>query len=405
MDSQNTQIRLLPDPTAPLAIKLLYQVLSNCQFGRLHISVDNDTFLVEGERPGPDANLTIHKPLKILRKLSRDGDIGFAEAYMQGNWDTHNLSDFLYWATLNLASLSAHIEANWLVRIFNRLLHLTRRNSERGSRRNISAHYDLGNDFYQLWLDSTMTYSSAVFADDNESLEQAQTRKYEQLLTSLKAEPGQHILEVGCGWGGFAEHAAKQGYRITGVTLSTEQLDWATKRIADAGLSDLVDLRLQDYRHIEEQFDHIVSIEMFEAVGESYWPSFFDTLYARLKPGGRIALQTITIDHQYFDNYRQNVDFIQRYIFPGGMLPSPEIFAQHAQRAGLNIEQTSSYGHDYERTVLAWHHRFNDVVHQVEQLGYDQAFIRMWRYYLSYCEAGFKDERTSVYQYLMSKPS
>lgn len=404
MDSQNTQIRLLPDPNAPLAIKLLYQVLSNCQYGRLHISTDTDTFLVEGERPGPDATLTIHKPLKILRKLSRDGDIGFAEAYMQGDWDTDNLSDFLYWATLNLASLSAHIEANWFVRLFNRLLHLTRRNSKRGSRKNISAHYDLGNDFYQLWLDSTMTYSSAVFADDSESLEQAQTRKYEQLLASLNAERGQHILEVGCGWGGFAEHAAKQGYRVTGVTLSTEQLDWASKRIADAGLSDLVELRLQDYRNIEEQFDHIISIEMFEAVGESYWPSFFDTLFARLKTGGRIALQTITIDHQYFDNYRQNVDFIQRYIFPGGMLPSPEIFAEHAQQAGLQIEHAASYGRDYERTVLAWHHRFNDVLHHVEQLGYDSAFIRMWRYYLSYCEAGFRDERTSVYQYLISKP-
>jgi cyclopropane-fatty-acyl-phospholipid synthase len=404
MDSQNTQIRLLPDPNAPLAIKLLYRVLSNCQYGRLHIYTDTDTFLVEGERPGPLATLTIHKPLKILRKLSRDGDIGFSEAYMQGDWDTDNLSDFLYWATLNLASLSAHIEANWFVRLFNRLLHLTRRNSKRGSRKNISAHYDLGNDFYQLWLDSTMTYSSAVFADDSESLEQAQTRKYEQLLASLNAEPGQHILEVGCGWGGFAEHAAKQGYRITGVTLSTEQLDWANKRIADAGLSDLVELRLQDYRNIEEQFDHIVSIEMFEAVGESYWPSFFNTLFARLKAGGRIALQTITIDHQYFDNYRQSVDFIQRYIFPGGMLPSPEIFAEHAQQAGLQIEQAASYGRDYERTVLAWHQRFNDVVHHVEQLGYDSAFIRMWRYYLSYCEAGFRDERTSVYQYLMSKP-
>ncbi len=405
MDSQNTQIRVLPDPNAPIAIKLLYQVLSNCKYGCLHISTDNDTFVVEGDLPGPDADITVHNSLKIIRKLSRDGEIGFAEAYMQGDWDTNHLSDFLYWATLNLETLSACIKANRFVRLFNRLRHHIRRNSKRGSRRNISAHYDLGNDFYQLWLDSTMTYSSAVFANENESLEQAQSRKYEQLLVSLDARPEQHILEIGCGWGGFAEHAARQGYRVTGVTLSTEQLDWATKRIAAAGLSDLVDLRLQDYRSIEEHFDHIVSIEMFEAVGESYWPSFFDTLFARLKPGGNIALQTITINHRYFEQYRQNVDFIQRYIFPGGMLPSPELFALHAQQAGLNLENTASYGKDYERTVLLWHQRFNDVVHQVEYLGYDQPFIRMWRYYLSYCEAAFRDGRTSVYQYLMSKPA
>ena len=404
MDSQNTQIKLLPDASAPIAIKLLYHVLSGCERGQLHLTVDNETYLVEGKQAGPDANITIHNALKIIKKLSSDGDIGFAEAYMQGDWDTDNLSDFLYWATLNLGALSDHLKANFFVRVFNRLRHLTRRNSERGSRRNISAHYDLGNDFYQLWLDPTMTYSSAIFADTEEDLEQAQTRKYQQLLASLDASPGQHILEVGCGWGGFAEHAARQGYRVTGVTLSTEQLAWAQKRIVDAGLDDLVDLRLQDYRNIEEQFDHIVSIEMFEAVGESYWPSFFDTLFSRLKSGGKIALQTITIDHQHFDHYRQNVDFIQRYIFPGGMLPSPEVFAQHAEKSGLTIEQATDYGTDYERTVLVWHQRFNDVVHQVKALGYDDQFIRMWRYYLSYCEAGFRDKHTGVYQYLMVKP-
>jgi len=323
---------------------------------------------------------------------------------MQGDWDTSNLSDFLYWATLNLEELSTHLEANFFIRLFNRLRHITRRNSQRGSRRNISAHYDLGNDFYKLWLDSTMTYSSAIFADPPDSLEQAQTRKYELLLSSLRATPGQHILEVGCGWGGFAEHAAKQGYQVTGVTLSTEQLAWGQQRVLDAGLDALVDLRLQDYRDIREQFDHIVSIEMFEAVGESYWPGFFEMLFARLKSGGRIALQTITIDDQYFDHYRQNVDFIQRYIFPGGMLPSPEIFSQHAEQAGLKVEQATNYGSHYEQTVLAWHQRFNDVVHQVEELGYDNQFIRMWRYYLSYCEAGFREQHTGVYQYLMAKP-
>lgn len=404
MDSQKAQIRLLPDASAPLVIKLLYKVLSNCEQGRLHIHLDDETYLVEGKQIGPDANITIHKTLKIMKKLSSDGDIGFAEAYMQGDWDTDNLSDFLYWATLNLKALSTHLEANVFVRLYHRLRHFSRRNSERGSRRNIAAHYDLGNDFYQLWLDSTMTYSSAIFTKQNESLEQAQAQKYEQLLTSLNATPGQHILEVGCGWGAFAEHAAKQGYRVTGITLSTEQLAWAKQRVHDAGLNELVDLRLQDYRHLEQQFDHIVSIEMFEAVGESYWPGFFDMLFSRLKPGGKIALQTITIDHQYFDQYRQNVDFIQRYIFPGGMLPSPKIFAQHAEQAGLTVNNATNYSADYERTVLLWHQRFNDVVHQVETLGYDNHFIRMWRYYLSYCEAAFRTGHTGVYQYLMVKP-
>ncbi len=404
MDSQNAQITLLPDPRAPIVIKLLYRMLSTCQQGRLHIHIGNETYLVEGKQTGPDANITIYNALKIIKKLTSDGDIGFAEAYIQGDWDTRNLSDFLYWATLNLTALSTHIEANSFVRLFHRLRHLARRNSERGSRRNIAAHYDLGNDFYRLWLDSTMTYSSAIFAAPNESLERAQTRKYQQLLASINASPGQHILEVGCGWGGFAEHAAKQGYRVTAITLSTEQLAWAKQRVHDAGLNELVDLRLQDYRHLKQPFDHIVSIEMFEAVGEAYWPDFFDMLFSRLKPGGKIALQTITIDHQYFDQYRQNVDFIQRYIFPGGMLPSPEIFAQHAQHAGLAIERATNYSRDYERTVLLWHQRFNDVVHQVETLGYDKRFIRMWRYYLSYCEAAFRTGHTGVYQYLMAKP-
>jgi cyclopropane-fatty-acyl-phospholipid synthase len=404
MDSQNAEVKLLPDPSVPIAIKLLYKILSKCERGRLHIRADNKTYLIEGKQSGPEACITIHRALKIIRKLSRDGDIGFAEAYMQGDWDTDNLSSFLYWATLNLEALSSHLEANIFVRVLNRLRHLTRRNSERGSRRNISAHYDLGNDFYQLWLDPTMTYSSAIFTESQDSLEQAQTRKYQQLLASLNATPGEHILEVGCGWGGFAEHAAKQGYRVTGITLSTEQLDWAKKRLGDAGLDHLVDLRLQDYRHLDEQFDHIVSIEMFEAVGESYWAGFFEMLFMQLKPGGKIALQTITIDHKYFDQYRQNVDFIQRYIFPGGMLPSPEVFAEQAEQGGLIVEQATNYASDYERTVLLWHQRFNDVVHQVETLGYDEQFVRMWRYYLSYCEAGFRDGHTGVYQYLMAKP-
>jgi len=404
MASQNAQVTLLPNSNAPIAVRLLYKLLSNCKVGTLHIKLGGEVYVLQGKESGPDAHIEVHNPFKMIKRFSRHGEIGFAESYMSGDWETEDLSSLLYWGALNLESLFHALQANFFVKWFNRFRHLIRHNSEQGSKRNISAHYDLGNDFYKLWLDSTMTYSSAIFSSEDETLEQAQIRKYQQLLDSLDAKPGQHILEVGCGWGGFAEYAANKGFRVTGITLSTEQLAWAQKRISDAGLSDLVELKLQDYRHLTDQFDHIVSIEMFEAVGERYWPSYFNMLHARLKPGGKVALQVITIDHQNFDYYRQHVDFIQLYIFPGGMLPSPEVFAEHANKAGLIIDQAMDYGHDYERTLKIWHQRFNDVVHQVETLGYDQRFIKMWRYYLSYCEAGFRVEHTGVYQYLMSKP-
>ncbi len=404
MASQNAEVTLLPNSNAPIGVRLLYKLLSNCKVGTLHIKLGEEVYLLEAKESGPDAHIEVHNPLKMIKRFSRHGEVGFAESYMSGDWETENLSTLLYWGALNLESLFHTLQANFFVKWFNRFRHLIRHNSEQGSKRNIAAHYDLGNDFYALWLDSTMTYSSALFSSEDQPLEQAQIAKYQQLLDSLNAAPGQHILEVGCGWGGFAEYAAQRGYRVTGITLSTEQLAWAQKRIADAGLSHLVELKLQDYRHLTDKFDHIVSIEMFEAVGERYWPEYFDMLYARLKPGGKVALQVITIDHQYFDYYRQTVDFIQLYIFPGGMLPSPEVFADHADKAGLIIDKATDYGHDYERTLKVWHHRFNDVVHHVEALGYDQRFIKMWRYYLSYCEAGFRTEHTGVYQYLMSKP-
>jgi cyclopropane-fatty-acyl-phospholipid synthase len=405
MASQDAQVILLPNSSAPIPVRLLYKLLSNCKVGTLHIKLGQEVYVLQAKEPGPDAHIEVHNPFKMIKRFTRYGEVGLAESYMSGDWETLDLSSLLYWGALNLESLFHALQANFFVKWFNRARHLIRHNSEQGSKRNISAHYDLGNDFYSLWLDSTMTYSSGIFSDEDEPLEQAQIRKYKQLLDSLNATPGQHILEVGCGWGGFAEYAAQQGFRVTGITLSTEQLAWANKRISDAGLSHLVELKLQDYRHLTDEFDHIVSIEMFEAVGERYWPGYFDMLQARLKPGGKVALQVITIDHKNFDYYRQTVDFIQLYIFPGGMLPSPEVFAEHADKAGLIIDQAVDYGHDYEKTLKLWHHRFNDVVHQVEALGYDQRFIKMWRYYLSYCEAGFRIEHTGVYQYLMSKPA
>ncbi len=405
MDSQEKQVIALPDPDVPMPIKVLYRLLANCHIGSLEIEVGQHVYLIQAEQLGPSACIRIIHPLNMIKRFSRDGEIGLAESYMKGDWDSNDLSALLYWGALNIESLFDTLQAHPIVKWINRIRHFSRRNSEKGSKRNISAHYDLGNDFYRLWLDSTMTYSSALFSSPNESLEEAQTRKYHSLLQSLGAKAGDHILEVGCGWGGFAEYAARRGIRVTGLTLSTEQLAWAQKRIFDAGLSDLVELKLCDYRHQTGQFDHIVSIEMFEAVGETYWPSYFDMLFQRLKPNGKVALQVITIADDFFDYYRKHVDFIQLYIFPGGMLPSPKIFAQHATNVGLEVTQANDYCHDYERTLVRWHQQFNAVTEQVKALGYDDRFIRMWRYYLSYCEAGFRTEHTGVYQYLLTKPA
>ncbi len=404
MDSQNAQAIALPDPNVPMPIKVLYRLLANCHIGSLEIIVGHKKYVIQAEQRGPSASITILHPLNMIKRFSRDGELGFAESYMNGDWESDDLSVLLYWGALNLESLFDTLQANLLVKWFNRIRHLKRRNSEKGSKRNISAHYDLGNDFYQLWLDSSMTYSSALFSLPNDSLEEAQDRKYLRLLESLDAKRGDHILEVGCGWGGFAEFAARRGMRVTGLTLSTEQLKWAKQRIEKAGFSEQVELKLCDYRHEQGVYDHIVSIEMFEAVGESYWPSYFKMLFERLKPNGKAAIQVITIDDDYFDYYRKHVDFIQLYIFPGGMLPSPKIFTQHADKAGLKINQAQNFCHDYELTLVRWHQKFNSVIEQVKALGYDDRFIRMWRYYLSYCEAGFRTEHTGVYQYVLTKP-
>ena len=289
-------------------------------------------------------------------------------------------------------------------RLFDRLRHVLRRNNQSGSRRNIRHHYDLGNRFYSHWLDSSMTYSCANFDAAGEPLQQAQMRKYQRMLESLRASPGQHILEIGCGWGGFAEFAAKSGYHVTGVTLSQEQLNYARKRIDRAGLASLVELRLHDYRDITEKFDHVVSIEMFEAVGEAYWPTFFKTLTQRLKAGGRAALQTITIKEDFYESYRLRPDFIQLYIFPGGMLPSPSAFWDHTKRAGLVPKTFSFHRHDYAQTLRCWHDNLHLRINELRSLDYSNAFIRMWRYYLAYCEAGFSSGRIDLMQTVLERP-
>jgi cyclopropane-fatty-acyl-phospholipid synthase len=280
-----------------------------------------------------------------------------------------------------------------------RLRHWLRPNTRAGSRKNIHAHYDLGNDFYRLWLDSTMTYSSALFEGDlTRSLADAQSAKYARILRELDAQPGQHILEVGCGWGGFAEHAARAGCRVTGITISAAQLEYAQRRIAAAGLQDRVELKLQDYRDLDGHFDHVVSIEMFEAVGERYWSGYFGMLRDRLKPGGRAVVQTITIAEAKFERYRKGTDFIQQYIFPGGMLPSPQRFTGEASGCGLAVKHMHPFGQDYAETLRRWHQVFDCVETDVKAQGFDERFMRTWRFYLAYCEAGFRSRATDVVQ-------
>ncbi|NND37217.1 MAG: class I SAM-dependent methyltransferase [Gammaproteobacteria bacterium] len=347
---------------------------------------------------------------KAFRRMLRTQSVGFAESYIAGEWDSPDLVQLLELMACNMDALEAHIDRWTLVRLVNRLQHRFRSNTKSGSRRNIAYHYDLGNDFYRQWLDAGMTYSSALFeADDSDSmagLAAAQERKYRRLAEQLNIKPGDHVLEIGCGWGGFAEFAAaKIGCRVTGVTLSREQLAFARERMRRSGLEAKVDLHYQDYREITGEFDHIISIEMFEAVGEEHWGSYFEAVRARLRPGGRAGLQIITIADERFANYRSNTDFIQKYIFPGGMLPSPERLRSEVSRAGLETVGEMSFGHDYARTLRIWRKAFLQNWASIEALGYSSEFRRLWEYYLAYCEAGFRRDTIDVGHYLIEKPA
>jgi len=319
------------------------------------------------------------------------GDIGLGEAWMAGMWQTDALGDVLTWLSRNREALGARVYGRaWRLMAY-RVWHLLRANTRRGSRRNIEAHYDLGNDFYALWLDPTMTYSAACFANPGEALATAQQRKYRRLLESLEARPGQRILEIGCGWGGFAEVAALEyGCTVLGLTLSPAQLAFAERRAEQGGWADRASFALCDYRDVRGQYDHIVSIEMIEAVGERFWPVYFDKIAECLAPGGRAVLQAITIDDALFERYREGTDFIQRYVFPGGMLPSPRRMVEEAGRAGLERTALETFGADYARTLQHWHADFNGVHEAVLAQGFDARFIRLWQFYLAYCEAGFR---------------
>jgi len=388
--------------TEPASARWLFRLLSQLHCGSIELhGPDGRKLIFAGKNPGLQSTLKLHDWNVCGDILSR-GDIGLAEAYIAGRADSADLMQLLLLGALNERAIEQAIHGRWWATLAYRLRHWLRPNSRRGSRKNIHAHYDLGNDFYRLWLDSGMTYSAALFEGDTaRDLRDAQTAKYARILLALDARPGQHILEVGCGWGAFAEQAARAGCRVTGITISPAQLEYAQKRISAAGLQDRVELKLLDYRDLSGQFDHVVSIEMFEAVGENYWADFFAILRDRLRRGGRAMVQSITIAEDKFERYRSGTDFIQQYIFPGGMLPSPARFREAAAAQGLAVAEMHDFGLDYAETLRHWHERFNSVAAEVQAQGFDERFMRTWRFYLAYCEAGFRARATDVTQALL----
>ncbi|MFI4965955.1 MAG: class I SAM-dependent methyltransferase [Caulobacterales bacterium] len=358
---------------------------------------------VAGCEPGPEARLVIHD-FRFIRRALAAGDIGFAEAYMAGEWDTPNLADLLSVFAANWNRLHIVTMGNPLAWTVNRIRHAFRFNSREGARKNIHAHYDLGNAFYAKWLDPTMTYSSAKYERPGQSLAGAQTAKYEALAQGMGLQAGQSVLEIGCGWGGFAEYAAREvGAKVTAITISEEQYAFARRRIFDAGLSERAEIKMVDYRDVDGRFDRVASIEMFEAVGERYWPAYFGKISETLAPGGRAGLQIITIRDEYFEEYRSRADFIQKYIFPGGMLPSEERLRKVTDKAGLTWTRIERFGQDYAETLAEWHKGFDAAWSDIRPLGFDERFRKLWKFYLSYCEAGFRTERTNVVQLSLAK--
>ena len=377
-------------------------ILSRLRGGALTVKLPDDSEFLLGE--GPQRGELAVRDLSMFEQTFSRGDIGFAESYIRGEWDTDDLAGLLTLLADNRAVIEKALYGNWWRLIAYRLHHLFRSNTKSGSKRNIMAHYDLGNDFYALWLDPTMTYSSALFADGVSDLSEAQRTKYRRILKDLKVKPGDRILEIGCGWGGFAEVAVQEfGALIRGLTLSPAQLAWAERRAQQGGWADKAEFVLRDYRDETEKFDHIVSIEMFEAVGKRYWPQYFQQVHHLLKPAGRAVIQVITIDDKLFKRYVRGTDFIQRYVFPGGMLPAPGVFRQHADVAGLRVEEDLAFGLDYARTLAIWHEAFLQKLDAVRAQGFDEEFIRLWRFYLAYCEAGFRAGSTDVHQYTLSR--
>lgn len=390
---------------APTAFRFAARLIAlNWRAGTVTFVVPSGRELrIRGAEPGPEARIVI-RDFRFMRRVLASGDIGFAEGFMAGEWETPDLSAVLCAMSLNFDRLARIMLGNPLTRAVHFLNHRLHANTRKGSRKNIHAHYDLGNAFYSRWLDQTMTYSSALYERRGEALDQAQTNKYRALAQGMDLKTNQSVLEIGCGWGGFAEFAAKEvGARVTGITISKEQFDFARKRLFEQGLADQAEIRMVDYRDVKGRYDRVASIEMFEAVGERYWPAYFSKIHDVLSPGGRAGLQIITIRDEFFEAYRRRADFIQKYIFPGGMLPSEERLKVQTDAAGLSWTSLTRFGQDYADTLAEWAERFEAAWGDISKLGFDERFRRLWRFYLSYCEAGFRTSRTNVVQLSLAR--
>ncbi len=401
----------LPRPAAdtsryPRAARLVLRLLEQMQHGSLTVTFPDGQRAAFG-RGTPHADIALAN-WNVFGATLKSGDVGFGESFVAGDWHTSDLAQLLVVLQRNRAAMEKVIYGSFVGGLLYRIRHLLNRNTREQAKRNIHAHYDLGNDFYALWLDPTFTYSSALFADlgdchapaDIDALTRAQQSKYARVLDELQLAPGANVLEIGCGWGGFAQRAVEAGHRVRGLTLSPAQFQHARRRLADAPNAEFL---LRDYREEQGRYDGIASIEMFEAVGEQYWPTYFATVARCLAPGARACIQTITIDDTLFDRYRKGTDFIQQYIFPGGMLPSPSRFERHAADAGLRIVNRLSFGRHYAKTLRTWRERFTAQLPAVRAQGFDDRFIAIWSFYLAYCEAAFAEGSTDVVQFTLAR--
>ncbi|WP_246705059.1 cyclopropane-fatty-acyl-phospholipid synthase family protein [Rhizobium sp. SG570] len=381
---------------------LLMRLLRDVRYGHVKISLPSGQVVEKyGAEPGPEAIINMRR-WRLLPRLMLAGDIGFAESYLNEDWTTPDLTAVIRFAAKNIEALGPAVEGSAMMRLFNRAKHLVNANTKHGSRRNIEAHYDLGNEFYKQWLDPTMQYSSGIFDNSTYTLDAAQQKKLDHILQKLDLDHNCSVLEIGCGWGALSIFmAAGANVKVTGITLSPSQLAWARQTAANFGVTEVVDLRLQDYRDLKGQFDRIVSIEMFEAVGEAYWLEYFATLKRCLRPGGRAVLQVISIDEKRFDAYRRGSDFIQKYVFPGGFLPSDPALQAAVEKAGFRLTAREHFGKSYARTLLEWRTRFHARWPTVAALGFDERFRRLWHYYLCYCEAGFEEGSIDVGLYTL----
>jgi len=390
----------------PFRARMVLRGLLGLQAGTLAMTIPGgQTFVIAGRQHGPHATVTLHN-WNLMHRAVTAGAIGVAETYMDGDWDSPDAGAFLELVLINTQVVRDYTNGpRGLFLLVEKFRHWLNTNTRRGSQRNIAAHYDLGNEFYSQWLDPTMTYSSALYSRGANDLTSAQVAKYRALAEATGIGPGDHVLEIGCGWGGFAEFAAGEiGCKVTGLTISREQLAFARERMAKAGLADRVELKFQDYRDETGTYDRIVSIEMFEAVGEKYWPAYFSKLHECLKPGGRAGLQIITILQEAYAEYRANPDFIQKYVFPGGMLPTREHLSSLGRQFGLSTASDIGFGHDYARTLAEWRHRFRAAWERIVPLGFDERFRKLWEFYFYYCEAGFRANNIDVRQVVYTRP-